>query len=41
MANIMIQEALGTVVNVHTPHWHGNTLWWAEQQVDVVRVVAI
>ncbi|KAL2391844.1 Hephaestin-like protein [Exophiala dermatitidis] len=32
-------EALGTVVNVHTPHWHGNTLWWAEQQVDVINVM--
>ncbi|KAK5308789.1 hypothetical protein LTR70_010802, partial [Exophiala xenobiotica] len=28
-------EALGNVVNMHTPHWHGNTLSWAQQQVDI------
>lgn len=38
MVNVMIQEALGNVVNMHTPHWHGNTLSWAQQQVDVVRI---
>lgn len=32
------QEALGDVRNVHTPHWHGNVLLWAQQRVDVVSV---
>ncbi|KAG9512020.1 hypothetical protein KCU85_g9989, partial [Aureobasidium melanogenum] len=32
-------QALGNVVNVHTPHWHGNTLLWAQQRVDVVNVL--
>lgn len=32
----VIQQALGNVVNVHTPHWHGNTLLWAEQRLDIV-----
>lgn len=23
-------------MNAHTPHWHGNTLMWAGQRLDVV-----
>lgn len=32
----VLQQALGNVINVHTPHWHGNTLLWAEQRLDIV-----
>ncbi|KIW52034.1 hypothetical protein PV05_07707 [Exophiala xenobiotica] len=32
-------EALGDVLNVHTPHWHGNTLLHAQQRVDVINVL--
>ncbi|EWY79732.1 hypothetical protein FOYG_17127 [Fusarium oxysporum NRRL 32931] len=32
-------QALGNVVSVHTPHWHGNTLDWAQQRVDVINVL--
>lgn len=34
--NPMSQQASDNVLNVHTPHWHGNTLLWAQQRVDVV-----
>lgn len=30
------QLALGTEVDLHTPHWHGNTLLLAERRVDVI-----
>ncbi|KAL7648981.1 hypothetical protein ACMYSQ_012588 [Aspergillus niger] len=29
-------QSLGSVANAHTPHWHGNTLLWAGQRLDVV-----
>ncbi|KAL2047373.1 hypothetical protein N7G274_001394 [Stereocaulon virgatum] len=32
-------QSLGNVVNVHTPHWHGNTLMWANQRLDVINVL--
>ncbi|KAL6240243.1 hypothetical protein RBB50_012860 [Rhinocladiella similis] len=32
-------EALGNVVNAHTPHWHGNTLMWAQQRIDIISVL--
>merc|ERR1712187_403234 len=28
-------QSLGNVQNAHTPHWHGNTLTWAGQRLDV------
>ncbi|KAK5162709.1 uncharacterized protein LTR77_011232 [Saxophila tyrrhenica] len=32
-------EALGKQRNTHTPHWHGNTLDWAGQRVDIIDVL--
>jgi len=32
-------ESLGNILNAHTPHWHGNTLVWAQQRVDVINVL--
>ncbi|MEE9356636.1 MAG: multicopper oxidase domain-containing protein [Methylococcaceae bacterium] len=31
--------ALGTEVDLHTPHWHGNTLKWDRKRVDVVNLL--
>ncbi len=33
------QIALGTEVDMHTPHWHGNTLLSAGQRVDVLNLL--
>lgn len=33
------QLALGTEVDLHTPHWHGNTLLQAGHRVDVVNLL--
>lgn len=33
------QLALGTEVDMHTPHWHGNTLLSAGQRIDVVNLL--
>lgn len=33
------QLALGTEADVHTPHWHGNTLLSAGQRVDVLSLL--
>lgn len=33
------QLALGTEADLHTPHWHGNTLLSAGQRVDVVNLL--
>ncbi|HUL11171.1 MAG TPA: multicopper oxidase domain-containing protein [Methylococcaceae bacterium] len=33
------QLALGTEVDLHTPHWHGNTLLSGGQRVDVVNLL--
>jgi manganese oxidase len=33
------QLALGTEVDMHTPHWHGNTLLSAGQRLDVVNLL--
>jgi len=31
--------ALGTEVDLHTPHWHGHTLDWDRKRVDVVNLL--
>jgi len=31
--------ALGTEVDLHTPHWHGNTLEWGRKRVDVINLL--
>jgi FtsP/CotA-like multicopper oxidase with cupredoxin domain len=31
--------ALGTEVDLHTPHWHGNTLEWDRKRMDVVNLL--
>jgi manganese oxidase len=33
------QLALGTEVDLHTPHWHGNTLLSAGQRIDVLSLL--
>lgn len=33
------QLALGTEADMHTPHWHGNTLLSAGQRIDVVNLL--
>ncbi len=33
------QIALGTEADMHTPHWHGNTLLSAGQRIDVVNLL--
>jgi hephaestin len=33
------QLSLGTEVDLHTPHWHGNTLIEAGHRVDVVNLL--
>ena len=33
------QLALGTEVDLHTPHWHGNTLLSAGQRIDVLNLL--
>ena len=33
------QLALGTEVDLHTPHWHGNTLLSGGQRIDVVNLL--
>lgn len=33
------QLALGTEVDIHTPHWHGNTLLSAGQRIDVLSLL--
>ena len=33
------QLALGTEVDMHTPHWHGNTLLSAGQRIDVLNLL--
>lgn len=33
------QIALGTEVDLHTPHWHGNTLLWNGNRVDVTELL--
>ena len=33
------QLALGTEVDMHTPHWHGNTLLSAGQRIDAVNLL--
>ncbi len=29
---------IGDGLNLHTPHWHGNTVLWAKQRVDVLNI---
>lgn len=31
--------ALGTEVDLHTPHWHGNTLIWDRRRVDTINLL--
>lgn len=31
--------AMGTEVDLHTPHWHGNTLTWDRRRVDMVNLL--
>lgn len=31
--------ALGTEVDMHTPHWHGNTIRWHNNNMDVVNLL--
>jgi FtsP/CotA-like multicopper oxidase with cupredoxin domain len=31
--------ALGTEVDLHTPHWHGNTLTWDRRRVDTINLL--
>ena len=31
--------AMGTEVDLHTPHWHGNSLLFAKMRVDVIEVL--
>ena len=33
------QLGLGTEADVHTPHWHGNTLLFAGQRIDVLNLL--
>lgn len=31
--------ALGTEVDLHTPHWHGHTLDWDQKRVDIINLL--
>jgi len=30
---------MGTEVDLHTPHWHGNTLLWSGMRSDMVELL--